>query len=526
MQLMKATYTDQETKQTRKTKNWYIQFRDHESICRRLPAFKSRSQSLELGRNVELLVECRISGERPTGDLARWLEALPSKLSDRLAAWGILDAHRAGAAKPLTEHSEDYHKGMLAKGDCKRHANQEKNKIAKILKDCGFRIWSDISASRFDEYLACLRKEHNASIRTSNSYLIAFKAFCNWCVRDGRALSSPVQHLQRLNAKTDVRLKRRALSPNELRKLLKAAQEGEPILDMPGPERALLYRVAAETGLRWSELRSLTRFSFSLGGKLPAVKVLAGYSKNRREDTLPLKPETAGALKTFFELNPALPETRAFPHMPLARAGGKLIKTDLVAAKVAEKDASDAEVDFHALRHTFISGLAQGGVHPKTAQDLARHSTIALTMDNYTHTVLQNRSDALKALPDLDVPVAEESARATGTDGENTLHRILPKQAEFGPTNHDQTRRPKRGKMGGAEERKSPANTGNNLHPQGSSQLVGAAGLEPATSRPPVWRASQAALRPDFSSVLLDYSGRAPLRQCSGKLNAVATMHG
>ncbi len=40
---------------------------------------------------------------------------------------------------------------------------------------------------------------------------------------------------------------------------------------------------------------------------------------------------------------------------------------------------------FHALRHQFISNLARGGVHPKEAQLLARHSTISLTMDRYTH---------------------------------------------------------------------------------------------------------------------------------------------
>ncbi len=39
----------------------------------------------------------------------------------------------------------------------------------------------------------------------------------------------------------------------------------------------------------------------------------------------------------------------------------------------------------HALRHTFISNLARAGIHPKTAQALARHSTITLTLDRYSH---------------------------------------------------------------------------------------------------------------------------------------------
>ena len=82
--------------------------------------------------------------------------------------------------------------------------------------------------------------------------------------------------------------------------------------------------------------------------------------------------------------------------------------------------------DFHSFRHTFISNLARGGVHPKLAQALARHSTITLTMDRYSHTVLGEQSDALAALPDLTGPARQEQ-RATGTDGRNT---VAAEQAE------------------------------------------------------------------------------------------------
>lgn len=42
--------------------------------------------------------------------------------------------------------------------------------------------------------------------------------------------------------------------------------------------------------------------------------------------------------------------------------------------------------DFHGLRHTFITNLSLNGVDPKTAQTLARHSSMELTMRTYTHT--------------------------------------------------------------------------------------------------------------------------------------------
>jgi len=69
--------------------------------------------------------------------------------------------------------------------------------------------------------------------------------------------------------------------------------------------------------------------------------------------------------------------------------------------------------DFHALRHTFITNLANSGVHPKVAQALARHSTITLTMDRYTHTVVGEQTAALAALPDLGAPPEADAARRT-----------------------------------------------------------------------------------------------------------------
>jgi len=59
----------------------------------------------------------------------------------------------------------------------------------------------------------------------------------------------------------------------------------------------MLYRVAVETGLRQSELRSLTRVSFALDASPPTVTVQAGCSKHRRQDVLPLRPDT-GARQT------------------------------------------------------------------------------------------------------------------------------------------------------------------------------------------------------------------------------------
>jgi len=128
-----------------------------------------------------------------------------------------------------------------------------------------------------------------------------------------------------------------------------------------------------------------------------------------------------------------------------------MMKADLAAARTAwiaaagtqrEREQRDADAflayrddasrcaDFHALRHTFISNLAAGGVHPKTAQRLARHSTITLTMDRYTHLRREDLAGALDTLPDLST--TRQVAVATGTDGRKDLSLHLSPNSAIG----------------------------------------------------------------------------------------------
>ncbi len=70
---------------------------------------------------------------------------------------------------------------------------------------------------------------------------------------------------------------------------------------------------------------------------------------------------------------------------------------------------------FHSLRHSCGTLLAAAGVYPKVNQRIIRHSTITLTMDRYTHLFKGDEADALRKLPDLSTPPAEQAC-ATGTD--------------------------------------------------------------------------------------------------------------
>jgi integrase len=77
-------------------------------------------------------------------------------------------------------------------------------------------------------------------------------------------------------------------------------------------------------------------------------------------------------------------------------------KKKRIASNYLKYQAADGKfADFHALRHTFITNLSYANIAPKTAQMLARHSNIKLTMQIYTHINAQEQADAIKSLPGL-----------------------------------------------------------------------------------------------------------------------------
>jgi integrase len=126
--------------------------------------------------------------------------------------------------------------------------------------------------------------------------------------------SNPVVGLERLNAETDVRHKRRALSANEVSQLVDSArQSGESIQCFSGEDRARIYLLSYMTGLRRSELSNLTPRSFSLEASQPTRTVEATASKHRRKDVLPLHPDLAVMVRDWIAGLP--PGKKLFPRL-------------------------------------------------------------------------------------------------------------------------------------------------------------------------------------------------------------------
>lgn len=56
----------------------------------------------------------------------------------------------------------------------------------------------------------------------------------------------------------------------------------------------------------------------------------------------------------------------------------------------------------HICRHTYCSNMARSGMNPKTLQYLMGHSEIGVTLNTYTHLGLDDATDELKRVQELE----------------------------------------------------------------------------------------------------------------------------
>ncbi|MEW6744792.1 MAG: tyrosine-type recombinase/integrase [Planctomycetota bacterium] len=354
-----------------KSKKWYIRYRDADGKLVTKPGYTDKDATRQLAARLE-----RESAQEKEG----------------------LSSCRSAKKKSLAELLEDYISHLYSKNDSQKHAKATENGIKRILEACGFNQIRDLERGKLEQHLRSLRgdaENKGISHRQSNWYLTTFKGFLRWLVSEGRMSPSSILYIRGLNPKEDVRRKRRTITQEEFTRLLRSAMEGPEFRGLSGSDRALLYITASLTGLRSGELASLSAKSMKLDATPPFLVVEAAYSKRRREDRIPLREDLATLLKDFAKGKSA----RLWPGTWHERSGD-MIREDLERAGIAY-ESDDGYLDFHALRHSFVTGLAVAGVHPKMAQVLARHSTIDLTMNVYTHIQREAEAEALKGLPPL-----------------------------------------------------------------------------------------------------------------------------
>lgn len=187
------------------------------------------------------------------------------------------------------------------------------------------------------------------------------------------------------------------LDDRQLSDFLAAAQETHPDL-------WIAFEVAAYTGLRRSELVGLRwrdvdldMMTLSVVQTLHHLDGQAFYEPPKTRTSrrsIKLFPRTCIALREHREHSPGnLIFTTRGQHMN----PNHLTKT---FTRIARSFGAPDSV-LHDLRHTHATMLLRQGVHPKIVQERLGHSSVAVTLDIYSHVTPTLQASALRAIEDL-----------------------------------------------------------------------------------------------------------------------------
>lgn len=330
----------------------------------------------------------------------------------------------------IAGHVETYLESLKAKGTTPKHQATVKRLLNELIEGCGFRTLADIRREPVERWLGGPENATRAA-RTKNTSRNAVVWFCNFCVDTERLVSNPLARLPRFNEQTDRRRQPRALSEEELVRLLDAARrrpldeaqrfnrgwrrgqigahlrpETRTKLETLGYERALAYRVLVLTGMRLGELASIRVCDVILDDRQSHIALDARNEKARRGATIPLRPDLAEELRRWVG-------TRR--DGLLFRISANQIKTfnrDLKFAGIPKRDERGRVACIHSLRHSFATLLSRGGVAPRVAQAAMRHASVEMTLQTYTDPKLLDVAAALRVLPELPLSA---SLATTGT---------------------------------------------------------------------------------------------------------------
>ncbi len=439
----------------KKNRPYYIQYFDHEGKRVTAKGFTDKALTEQLAAKLENEVMLRKRG-------------MIDPAQERLLAikQAPIDGHLGAFDRSLANNTA-------------KHRKLTMTRVRRVIAGCGFRTLAEMDGEKVVEWLNAARNAEDMGARTYNHYLQAADAFGKWLVATKRLPSNPLAGMERLNSETDVRHKRRALTAEEVSRLVESARSsGVEVQGYDGELRARAYLVSFFTGLRRQEIGSLTPRSFKLDDPQPTVTVEAACSKHRRKDVLPMHPDLVVMVREWVQ--DLGPDDLLFPRIERKKTW-LMVKKDLERVGIPY-ETPEGIADFHAAgRHSHITGLVRSGASIMEAKELARHADIRQTA-KYTHIGMEDRAEALAGLPSPFACADVDRLHYVCNPGGVLSRELSPDGGSADPA-------------GGPGNEQSPAVAGlasssdTNCHQLTACGEVEAAGIAPA-SRDPSMRAS------------------------------------
>jgi hypothetical protein len=200
---------------------------------------------------------------------------------------GILTAEQNRQAnhadRPVPLHIAEYLEHLKAKTvrgrkvSAKHRKNVERH-MKKLQNDAGLRVLNDITRGMMERWINRQESEGMAA-RTRNMYRATIVRFCNWCVENDRLAANPLARLCKADEHADRRRVRRALTEEEVARLLKAARL-RPIAELGRPT---IRKSIDETMGRRSWTRGELTFATLDAAYAEGMRLLARRSKRRTQ---------------------------------------------------------------------------------------------------------------------------------------------------------------------------------------------------------------------------------------------------
>jgi integrase/recombinase XerC len=317
--------------------------------------------------------------KRETQALANQLEDEKTKLKR-----GDIDPkheqRKLDRAKPVETHIQEYETTLKAKGNGTNHVRYTLADIRAFVAFAGVTHADAITREMMDRWVLTLLKAGVDSHSTINRRVGSVKAFLKHLQSVGSVSEYVLYKFKKLKTKGHEKRPRRPLEIDEQQKLL-ASKAPHDRMD--------LYRFTLGTGARHSGCVALTVEDVNFKEKTISLKVKDNQHRNKTH-VVPMHASLAPLLKRRCE---GKARTEPVFDVPPTRTAAKLLRADCTAAGI-----DTHHIDFHALRHTFITTLAKANIHPNVVQALAGHANVATTLGFYTHFKRDDERSALRTL--------------------------------------------------------------------------------------------------------------------------------
>lgn len=280
---------------------------------------------------------------------------------------------------PLIDLVNEFGDWMRGNGRTPQHVNQTVRVVREMFEMARWKTLGNIVRRDMVRVLVALRGKVSERSRQYNCN--ALSHFGKFLVDELELLDENPFRSMFHNKTEDRRHLRRALTVEEIGKLLSVAKERSPL-------RADTYQLLILTGLRVGELRKLCVDDLHLEYAVtPCIKLKGRNEKNRKGSTIPLEKEVVEIFRRHIQGKSRGDVVIHVPHDLHKRLIGDLKAAGIEQGRYVEENGIRRKmdvVDVHSFRVTFCTLMAIAGVPLVVAQKRMRHSTPTLTANVYS----------------------------------------------------------------------------------------------------------------------------------------------